>query len=204
MTAAWADDSGLITQQITVNVSTAGTLSNIIQSDKMFKITNLKITGNLNQDDFTYIRKMAGCYYDSNGHKYDGHLQHLDLGSLGTVYYDDYTVYDENGNTQWLDDCPVPLAYLYNLKTVVLPSFSVENSFWLEGCRNLTSVYIPGRLKHIGSRAFKGCSSLTSISIPSTVTSIGSSAFEGCSGLTSISIPSTVTSIGHEAFENCI
>ena len=203
MTAAWADDSGLITQQITVNVATAGTLSDIIQSDKMYKITNLKITGNLNQDDFTHIRKMAGCYYDRNKNKYDGHLQHLDLGSMGTVYYDDYTVYDEDGYSHTLYSCAVPLACLYNLKSVVLPSFPIENSFSLEDCRNLTSVDIPGRLQNIGYQAFKGCSSLTSIRIPSSVTSIGNSAFKGCSGLTSVIIPSSVASIGHDAFYGC-
>ena len=84
---AWADDSGLITRQITVDVPTAGTLSNIIQSDKMYKITNLKITGNLNYDDLAFIRKIAGCYYDSNRHKYDGNLEHLDLGSVENITF---------------------------------------------------------------------------------------------------------------------
>ena len=206
MTAAWADDSGLITQQITVNVATKGTLSNIIQSDKMFKITNLKITGELNSDDFTFIRKMAGCYYDSNRHKYDGHLEHLDLGGVHSISYPDFKeVYDENGNSESLSNCVIPLSYLYNLKTVVLPRFNGNWNFSLLDCRSLTTVEITGKGKmtNICDEALKGCSSLTSVTIPSTVTSIGVSAFWGCSSLARVSIPSTVTSIGASAFREC-
>ena len=206
MTAAWADDSGLITQQITVNVATKGTLSNIIQSDKMFKVTNLKITGELNSDDFTFIRKMAGCYYDSNRHKYDGHLEHLDIGGVQSISYSySKEVYDENGNSESLSNCVIPLSYLYNLKTVVLPSFNGNWNFSLLDCRSLTTVEITGKgnMTNICDEALKGCSSLTSVTIPSTVTSIGESAFWGCSSLARVSIPSTVTSIGASAFREC-
>ena len=204
MTAAWADDSGLITQKITVDVPTAGTLSNIIQSDKMFKITNLKITGRLNSDDLAYIRKMAGCYYDGNRHKYDGHLQHLDLGDVSMIsYYNYFYVFDENGNQTSLYKCPTPFAYLYDLKTIVLPRklvFDLEKSF--VDCRSLTTVELNSS-SEIGDYAFSGCSSLTSVSIPSRVTSIGTSAFQGCSSLTSIVLPSTVKNIAASTFKDC-
>ena len=201
---AWADDSGLITRQITVDVPTAGTLSNIIQSDKMYKITNLKITGNLNYDDLAFIRKIAGCYYDSNRHKYDGHLEHLDLGSVENITFNtNEYVYDENGYKHCLYRCIIPLAYLYNLKTVVLPKF--QGYFSLTGCRSLTTVEIVGTncLENISDEAFKDCSSLTTVNIPSTITSIGQYAFQGCSSLKNVSIPINVTSIGQYAFQGC-
>lgn len=201
---AYADDSGLVTQQITVNVPTAGTLSNIIQSDKMYKITNLKITGSLNADDIRFIRKMAGCYYNGNGSKYDGHLQYLDLGSLSQIsYVHSFEVYDENGYRSTLNDCLFPLAYLYNLKTVVLPDLYKDYNFSLMGCRNLTTAKMPDNLEKIGNNTFKDCSSLEDIRISPTVTSIGEYAFSGCSSLTEIQIPANVTYIGKYAFYGC-
>lgn len=201
---AYADDSGLVTQQITVDVPTAGTLSNIIQSDKMFKITNLKITGSLNADDIRFIRKMAGCYYNGNGSKYDGHLQYLDLGSLSQIsYVHSFEVYDENGYRSTLNDCLFPLAYLYNLKTVVLPDLYKDYNFSLMGCRNLTTAKMPDNLEKIGNNTFKDCSSLEDIRISPTVTSIGEYAFSGCSSLTDIQIPDNVTDIGKYAFYGC-
>lgn len=201
---AYADDSGLVTQQITVNVPTAGTLSNIIQSDKMYKITNLKITGSLNADDIRFIRKMAGCYYNGSGSKYDGHLQYLDLGSLSQIsYVHSFEVYDENGYRSTLNDCLFPLAYLYNLKTVVLPDFYKDYNFSLMGCRNLTTAKIPDYLEKIGNNTFKDCSSLVDISLSPTITSIGEYAFSGCSSLTEIQIPANVTYIGKYAFHGC-
>ena len=201
---AYADDSGLVTQQITVNVPTAGTLSNIIQSDKMYKITNLKITGFLNSDDIRFIRKMAGCYYNGNGSKYDGHLQYLDLGSISQIsYVHSFEFYDENGYRSTLNDCLFPLAYLYNLKTVVLPDFYKDYNFSLMGCRNLTTAKIPDYLEKIGNNTFKDCSSLVDISLSPTITSIGEYAFSGCSSLTEIQIPNNVTYIGKHAFHGC-
>lgn len=201
---ACADDSGLVTQQITVNVPTAGTLSNIIQSDKMFKITNLKITGFLNSDDIRFIRKMAGCYYNGNGSKYDGHLQYLDLGSISQIsYVHSFEFYDENGYRSTLNDCLFPLAYLYNLKTVVLPNLYKDYNFSLMGCRNLTTAKMPDNLEKIGNNAFKDCDSLKNIQIPSAITSIGEYAFSGCSCLTDIQIPDNVTYIGQYAFYGC-
>lgn len=201
---AYADDSGLVTQQITVDVPTAGTLSNIIQSDKMYKITNLKITGSLNADDIRFIRKMAGCYYNGNGSKYDGHLQYLDLGSLSQIsYVHSFEVYDENGYRSTLNDCLFPLAYLYNLKTVVLPNLYKDYNFSLMGCRNLTTAKMPDNLEKIGNNTFKDCSSLVDISLSPTITSIGEYAFSGCSSLTEIQIPVNVTYIGKYAFYGC-
>ena len=201
---AYADDSGLVTQQITVNVPTAGTLSNIIQSDKMFKITNLKITGFLNSDDIRFIRKMAGCYYNGNGSKYDGHLQYLDLGSISQIsYVHSFEFYDENGYRSTLNDCLFPLAYLYNLKTVVLPNLYKDYNFSLMGCRNLTTAKMPDNLEKIGNNTFKDCSSLVDISLSPAITSIGEYAFSGCSSLTDIQIPANVTYIGQYAFKGC-
>lgn len=198
---AYADDSGLVTQQITVNVPTAGTLSNIIQSDKMFKITNLKITGFLNSDDIRFIRKMAGCYYNGNGSKYDGHLQYLDLGSISQIsYVHSFEFYDENGYRSTLNDCLFPLAYLYNLKTVVLPNLYKDYNFSLMGCRNLTTAKMPDNLEKIGNNAFKDCRLLREVVISSdNITVIPTEAFAD-SNVDKIKLPANLEYIGERAF----
>ena len=69
---AFAADN-LITEQVTVNVATAGTLRSTIPEADKYRITNLKLTGDLNVEDIKFIREMAGCYYDT-GSKYPGKL----------------------------------------------------------------------------------------------------------------------------------
>ena len=80
-----ADDSGLITEQVKINVVEAGTLCDRIKSDLKYKITSLKLSGKLNIDDILYIREMAGCYYDTKGSKYDGHLEDLDISDVTLI-----------------------------------------------------------------------------------------------------------------------
>ena len=71
------------------------------------------------------------------------------------------------------------------------------------GCKDLTSIDIPGSVTSIGSGAFRDCTSLNFIEIPNSVTTINTSTFEYCTSLTSIKIPNSVTSIGSWAFEGC-
>lgn len=55
-----AADADLITKQITIKLDKAGTLPDKIGSSKKFKITNLKIIGEINGRDLRLIREMAG------------------------------------------------------------------------------------------------------------------------------------------------
>ena len=50
-----AADDDLITKQITINLDKAGTLPNKIASSEMYKITNLKIIGEINGTDWNMI-----------------------------------------------------------------------------------------------------------------------------------------------------
>lgn len=55
-----AADDELITKQITIKLEQAGTLPNKIGSTKKYKITNLKIIGEINGTDLKLIRDMVG------------------------------------------------------------------------------------------------------------------------------------------------
>ena len=75
--AIHAVDDELITKQITVKLDEAGTLPDKIGSSKKYKITNLKIVGEINGTDLNLIRDMAGC--DCWGTSTKGKLAILDL-----------------------------------------------------------------------------------------------------------------------------
>ena len=196
-----ADD--LITRQVTIKLDKAGTLPDKIGSSKKYKITNLKIVGEINGTDWRLICDMAS--EDDYG-RTKGKLSTLDLSDAkivggGNSYINIdgnsyYTSNDKLGNYAFYD-CRV-------LTNLTIPSSVTsigESAF--EYCRGLTSLTIPSSVTSIGESAFRYCSGLTSLTIPSSVTSIGESAFEYCSSLTSLTIPSSVTLIWHYAFRGC-
>ena len=150
-----ADD--LLTRQITIKLDKAGTLPDKIGSSKKYKITNLKIVGEINGTDWRLIRDMAGRSY--KGSRTSGKLSVLDLSeakivSGGDCYYE----------------------YGFNCCT---HNNSIGNCAFV-GCSSLTSITLPSDVVSIGDSAFESCSGLTSITLPSGVTSIGEHAFYNC------------------------
>ena len=182
--AIQAADEGLITKQITIKLDKAGTLPNKIGSTKRYKITNLKIIGEINGTDLRLIRDMAGYDYKTQGST-PGKLSTLDLSetkivSGGERYYP-LGYYSENYTS---DDCLGQYAF--------------------SDCEGLTSLIIPSGVTSIGQYAFSDCKGLTSLVIPSGVTSIGDYALSGCSGLTSIYVyPEKLPKLGTDIFYDC-
>ena len=80
------------TQQITLHVATAGTLSSIITPSQRPNITNLKLTGKLNGTDIRMIREMAGADIYGNPIQ-DAALETLDLSEANIVEGGEATVY---------------------------------------------------------------------------------------------------------------
>ena len=219
-----ADD--LITRQVTIKLDKAGTLPDKIGSSKKYKITNLKIVGEINGTDWRLICDMAS--EDDYG-RTKGKLSTLDLSDAkivggGNSYINIdgnsyYTSNDKLGNYAFYDcrvltNLTIPSSvtsigesafrYCSGLTSLTIPSSVTsigESAF--EYCSSLTSLTIPSSVTLIWHYAFRGCSGLTSLTIPSSVTLIGGSVFSGCSGLTSLTIPSSVTSIGNNAFHGC-
>ena len=209
----YAADNDLITKQITIKLEEAGTLPDRIGSSKKYKITNLKIIGEINGTDLRMIREMAG-----------GKLSVLDLSKAKIVEGGDYYCihYEYGGNQEFYTSNDVIGSYAFN------------------DCSGLTSLTLPAGITNIGSDAFIYCSGLkevrfcindnidtylikghpyidvdcgikyyindkeiTSIEIPSNVTTLGNYVFQGCSRLTSLTLPAGITRIGHGAFWGC-
>ena len=156
-----------------------------IPSRKKYKVTNLKIIGEINGTDLRMIRDMAGS--NSTGNSTDGKLSVLDLSEAKIVEGGDYYYYDYDNNRN---------NYYYTSNDVI-----GDKAFCY--CRGLTSLTLPAGITEIGSSAFAGCSGLTSLTLPAGITSIGEYAFYGCSGLTSLTLPAGITSIGYRAFYDC-
>ncbi len=196
----------LITQQITINLYEAGTLSDKIESSKKYKITKLKIIGKINGTDLRMIREMAGSNY--HGDSTEGELYVLDLSEAkivagGDSYFEGYSGQEKyyTSNDEIGDHA---FDYCESLTSITLP-IGITKIGWgaFYGCSGLTSLTLPPGITEIKSEAFSDCSGLTSLTIPAGVTKIGYKAFYDCSGLTSFTIPSSITEIGFYAFEGC-
>ena len=196
-----ADD--LITSQITIKLDEAGTLPTKIGDSRKYKITNLKIIGDINGSDVRLIRDMAGSDYD--GGKTSGNLHTLDLSEANIVQGGNY--YFLNKEASYTENNEISKYFFYNcseLTSITIPSSVTSiGEYAFYNCSGLTSITIPSSATSIGEYTFYNCSELTSITIPSSVTSIGECAFYNCYRLTSITIPSGVTSIGGSAFFGC-
>ena len=220
-----AANDDLITKQITINLDKAGTLPNKIASSEMYKITNLKIIGEINGTDWNMIREMAGR--DNRGYGTEGKLSVLDLSEAkivkgGDSYYPGdncYTSNDEIGEKAFTDcsrltslTLPVGItsigydafAYCSGLTSLTLPAgITSIGEYAFYGCSGLTSLNLPAGITEIGESTFSDCSGLTSLTLPDGITSIGISAFAYCSGLTSLNLPAGITSIDKYAFLDC-
>ena len=185
-------------QQITLHVERAGTLHGMINASRLPYITDLKLTGELNGTDISFIRTLV-----------KKNLRFLDLSEArivegGAIYYSNYRTSNDiigsymfyNPDYSPISPCAISKINLPNSVTGI-----EEGAF--KSCTRLTDINIPNSVTSIGPETFKSCTSLTDINIPNSVTSIGERAFSGCTSLTDINIPDAVKSIEPETFSGC-
>ena len=152
----YAADNDLTTKQITIKLERAGTLPDRIASSRKYKITNLKIIGEINGTDLKMIRDMAGS--NSTGNSTDGKLSVLDLSEAKIVEGGDYYYYDYDNNNNRNN--------YYTSNDVI-----GDKAFYY--CRGLTSLTLPAGITSIGKSAFCGCSGLTNLTLYAGITEIG-------------------------------
>ena len=196
----YAADNDLITRQITIQLEKAGTLPDRIASSRKYKITNLKIIGEINGTDLRMIREMAGRDYIGNST--DGKLSVLDLSEAkivegGDCYYNDYYTSNDVIGKYAFRDCR-------GLTSLNLPAGITSIGYGaFADCSGLTSLNLHAGITEIGDDAFYHCSGLTSLNLPTGITKIGGYAFYYCSGLTSLTLPAGITEISYGIFEGC-
>jgi len=180
-----------------VNVPTAGALNKIITEQGLRDVTHIKITGVLNDVDFTTLRSMQKLIYVDIS---DVNITILPTGAFQLKYITNTIILPKS----LVEIGSNALAGCSSITSIIIPAnVQTIGSGAFYNCTKLISITIPANVQTIGSETFKGCSSLTSIIIPANVQTIGSEIFRGCASLTSITIPANIQTIGNNAFYNC-
>ncbi|WP_336536920.1 fimbrillin family protein, partial [Bacteroides acidifaciens] len=188
---AWENDmashEATAKEYIVIHVEEAGTLKEcIMAANKDYtQLQNLKITGEINAEDFYFMRDEMSK------------LQSLNLKEVKIKA----SKYDNTSK-----DDVLPTEAMNGKKTLmhlVLPEKLIgiaSAAFW--NCTSLTgSLHIPEGVKEINDHAFTACSSLTGVlHLPSTLETIGFRAFELCSFTCELLLPNNLKHIGSEAF----
>lgn len=165
------------------------------------KIKNLKLTGKITTEDYTFMReKMTG-------------LQRLNLKEVESLVDGKYGIPSGafSGKTT-LIKCVLPdqlerieygaFANTALTGTLLLPE-GLKYVSGFEGTK-ITNVHFPSTLEEIGSDAFLECSSLVSeISFPESLLKIGSGAFRSSAIKGNLELPRNLESIEYDAFREC-
>lgn len=174
-------------EYVVVNCPTAGELKEAIAAAKLdyTKVTNLKVTGEINASDFNFMRNSMKALEALN-------LKEVTIGE--TV----------NGRK---DEIPREAMSGTKLNYLVLPDrLKIVGYGAFQGCTYLVgSLIIPEGVTEISREAFQDCTGLDgTLTLPSTLKTIGYYAFDNCSSLTgNLYLPEGLETIGDFAFEYC-
>lgn len=175
-------------EYVVVNCPTAGGLQDAIAAAKLdyTKVTNLKITGEINSSDFYFMQSS--------------------MSSLEALNLKEVTIKNKNG-FGYSPAIPTNAMSNTKLNYLVLPDrLESIDAYAFNGCKYLVgSLVIPEGVKQIQDNAFNGCSSLDgTLTLPSTLKEIRRHAFNDCSSLTgNLNLPEKLETIGDYAFNNC-
>ncbi len=169
----------------TINVAEAGTLSALITKNELMTLTELTLTGELNQTDMA----MLSPTNSSDRKKFA--LVRLDLSGVT------------------LTDKTINGIYITGLEEVLLPSgIETIGDKAFDNCENLKEIVIPASVKTFSTSAFDKCTALCKVEFASpssleTFTVYGSTGlFSQCPNLKSFEIPESVTNIAARTFRN--
>lgn len=162
----------------TVNVTIPGMLSTLISESDKYTITELAVTGTLNEADFAFIRDMAG--EKKNGTQSNGILSKLDLSGA---------VVTSQGISNSLPNDA--FAFCQSLTTIILPdALETIGEEAFTDCASLTSILIGSTNTHFSSAdgilynregtalLFCPAGKRTTVTIPDAVTTVGNTAFQ--------------------------
>ena len=165
------------------------------------KIKNLKLTGKITKEDYTFMRdKMTG-------------LLRLNLKEVESVVDGVYAIpKDAFKGKKTLIKCVLP-DKLERIESSAFSNTSLTGTLLLpEGLKyvsgfgdtKITGLQFPSTLEEIGGDAFYSCKSLlTEISFPESVRVIGSYAFSSSAIKGNLTFPHNLESIGGSAFSSC-
>ncbi len=143
-----------------VNVVTSGTLSTLLSDNEKLTITNLTLTGSIDDRDFITMRDKMPL------------LAALDLSAVTITAY------------SGIDGTYINGTEIITYPANELPKYAFYNNTTSSGKPRLKSIIFPNSITSIGNIACWNSGLSGSLSIPNSVTSIGAGAFYGCTGIT--------------------
>lgn len=157
-------------------------------------IKSLKITGTLDDNDFSVIRNMT-------------HLINLDIGEVDVTILPKKVFYQSDIENvilpNNLSEIKEMAFYDSKLRSIRIPASVETIEMYAFVCYELSTVTFEkkSKLRAIGGVAFSNCP-ITSIEIPASVETIGFEAFDDCDELWTVTFEkgSNLTTIGNRAF----
>lgn len=202
----WTEDlnthGGEARQYFVVNVTTPGTLGATIAAmgKNPAKIRNLKVTGQVNADDFYFMRDDMDILEAVN----------MKECKIKDVLITGYRA-NENGEYGWwpdeYKDDVIPKQAFYNKTTLTYFSFpEVVTEIGAEAfCQTKLAgaLIIPDNVRVIGESAFQQ-TLVSSVDLPLILERVDRFAFYNCRSLTgALHLPESLTYIGDDAFADC-
>ena len=200
----WTEDrnthGGEARQYYVVNVETPGTLGQVIKDAKKNpdRIRNLKVTGQINPDDFYFMRD--------------------NMAILEAVNLKECKVQDDVIPDNAFRDKKTLCYFSFPEKIVRIGSSAFSSTFLSSALvlpndvllieaaafrnTNITSVSFGNKIEEIGNSAFNNCSALScELHLPESLKAIGIYAFAECSLTGKLILPDSLESIGQYAFQ---
>ena len=211
----WTEDlnthAGEARQYYVVNVETPGTLGKLIKAAKKNpdKIRNLKVTGQITDKDFYFMRDSMAILEAVNLKEVK--VKNAYLGS-GSSYCDDVIPYNAFYNKKSLvyfafpetiTDIGAQAFYYSNLSgALILPDDVVTIGERAFSSTNIGSVTFNAKLEKLSNSSFESCQSLSAeLFFPESLTYIGDRCFFRCALSGKLVLPNNLEYLGASAFQ---
>lgn len=186
-------------ETVVINNTTPGKLAQTLGAE-MYTITNLKVTGSINNDDVATLRKMAGFMPENVPSDW------AESGEIISDYGHDTPL----GNCAVLDLSEAHLvkggkAYYTDERlgdTYMIESDGKANKYMFDRCYKLVSLTLPNELKRLPRQFVSRCPLLVNLQIGNNVSTIDDYSIHDNPYLLSLTIPEGVTTMGREACES--
>ena len=199
----WTEDrnthGGEARQYYVVDVATAGTLGQTIKDagKNPDRIRNLKVTGEINADDFYFMRDNMAILEAVNlkeGKTEGNIIPNNAFQGKTTLCYVSFPEIVTSIGEYAFDGTSLSGA-------LIVPDDVVDIGYQAFYNTNITSVSFGNKLIRIGVNAFEKCSSLSGeLHLPESLCEIGGYAFCGCSFTGRLLLPKNLETIGSYAF----
>lgn len=224
---AWIDDmefrDGMVRNYITIDVEKKGSLQSILERLHLSfsSITNLKLKGEINEDDFNFLREKCSNLRSLNLYdvvSWDGERKYVipegamkEKTTLSHVVFPKILKVIGSAaffKTSLLGSLILPEGLEKIGERPFDPSYSAyyvdsDNNGVFAYCSNLYGeLYLPASVYFIETFAFSKCAFTGKLNLPEDLKIIGNFAFENNSFTEKLSIPERVEIIGSGAFKN--